>query len=82
MLRVYVLFVLEVGTRRVHMWHGIRGGDQPARNLMLVFGERAHDFRFLVRDRDTKFAASFDAVFGDVGIALLRSPPRAPKADA
>jgi transposase InsO family protein len=38
--------------------------------------------RFLVPDRDTKFTASFDVVFADVGIAVLRSPPRAPKANA
>jgi putative transposase len=45
-------------------------------------GEQADWFRFLVRDRDTKFTASFGAVFADVGIEVLRSPPRAPKANA
>jgi transposase InsO family protein len=55
---------------------------QQARNLIFDLGEQAHRFRFLVRDRDTKFIAIFDAVFADVGIAVLRSPPRAPTANA
>jgi transposase InsO family protein len=49
---------------------------------MLAVGKRADGFRFLVRDRDTKFTASFDAVFTDADIEVLRSPPRAPKANA
>jgi putative transposase len=57
-------------------------GDQQARDLMVDLVNQARRFRFLVRDRDTKFTASFDAGFADVGIAVLRSPPRAPKATA
>jgi putative transposase len=85
--RIHVFFVLEIGARRVHILGLTRhptGGwaTQPARNFMIALGEQADGFRFLVRDRDTKFAASFDAVFADAGIAALRSSPRAPKANA
>ncbi len=49
---------------------------------MMAMGERADGFRLLVRDRDTKFIACFDAVFADAGIEVLRSPPRVPKDNA
>ncbi|MDT4905744.1 MAG: putative transposase, partial [Pseudonocardiales bacterium] len=76
-----------VGTRRVRILGVTRNptGEwvtQQAGNLMLAVGERADGLRFVVRDRDTRFTVSFDSVFADAGIEVVRSPPRAPKANA
>jgi transposase InsO family protein len=53
-----------------------------ARNLLLVLEERGRPVRFLLCDRDTKFTAAFDAVFAAEGIQVLRTPVRAPRANA
>ena len=45
-------------------------------------GDRAADFRFLVRDRAGQFTASFDAVLADAGIEAVKIPPRSPRANA
>ncbi|MBA2560185.1 MAG: transposase [Propionibacteriales bacterium] len=85
--RLYVLFVIELDTRRVHLLGVTRHptgawATQVARDFVATLDEQGHRFRRLVRDRDTKFTAAFDAVFASTGIRVLRSPVRAPLANA
>jgi hypothetical protein len=83
--RYYVLFCIELGSRRVHLAGCTTNPTgawvtQQARNLSFIgVFERT---RFLVHDRDSKFTAAFDEVFRSEGIRLIRTPIRAPQANA
>ena len=85
--RLYVLFLTGHRTRRVHL-AGITAHPagawvaQQARNLLMNLEDHAGGLKFLVRDRDAKFTAAFDAVFTEAGVQIIQAPAQAPRANA
>jgi putative transposase len=85
--RLYCLFVMEVGSRYVHILGITANPDGPwtvqqIRNLLMDLDDRAAGFRFLVRDRGGQFTEAFDAVLAGAGIRAVKIPPRSPQANA
>ena len=82
-----MLFLIDLGTRRVHLAGLTANPDaawitQQARNLLLTLDERGRRVGFLIRDRDAKFTRAFDDVFCSEGAKMLVTPVPAPTANA
>jgi len=77
--RIYVLFFIELSTRRVHLAGMTARPDgawtaKQARNLVYSLPERDRPLEFLIRDNDGKFARAFDTVFNTEGIQVIPRP--------
>jgi transposase InsO family protein len=82
-----VLFFIELGSRRVHLAGSTANPTGPwvtqqARQFAWTLQERRPSFRFLICDRDSKFTRDFDAIFASEGLEIIKTPVRAPKANA
>jgi putative transposase len=85
--RLYVLVFIELATRKIYL-AGVTANPtgawatQQARNIIETFIDRSEPIRFLIRDRDSKFTAAFDEVLHSETIRIIRTPTRAPRANA
>ena len=85
--RLYAAFIIEHQSRQVHLL-GVTAhptgawAAQLARHLAASLEEATHRFTHLIRDRDAKFTAAFDAVFASIGIAAILTAPQAPRMNA
>jgi transposase InsO family protein len=84
---LYVLAFIELGSRRIHLSPATAHPNsawvtQQARNLAMALDDRSPAIRFLIRDRDSKYSRSFDAVLRSEGMRVIRTPFRAPNANA
>ena len=85
--RIYVLFFVSLERRRIEFVASTSNPDgrwvaQQARNLLMLLADREQSFQFLLHDRDSKFSGGFDQVFRSEGIKIIRTPIRAPNANA
>jgi putative transposase len=84
---IYVFYFIEIGTRRIHLAgctaHPTQAWvTQQARQLVWTFDNNDTPTRFLIRDRDTKYSSTFDAIFQSNKIAVIQTPFQAPNANA
>jgi len=85
--RIYVLFFVSLERRRIEFVASTSNPDgrwvaQQARNLLMLLADQEQSFRFLLHDRDSKFSRAFDDVFRSEDMKIIRTPIRAPNANA